>query len=64
MNAMPGPATVRLQFRHGQIGMVLRVDRIALRAWQEISLADGFLTALMTGRASEYKLMTMKLGAE
>jgi hypothetical protein len=37
------------QFRHGQIRKVLRVDRIALNALQEIRLATGFLTALMTG---------------
>jgi radical SAM superfamily enzyme YgiQ (UPF0313 family) len=44
---------VRRQFRHGQIRKVLRVDRIALNALQEIRLAAGFLAALMTGGASE-----------
>lgn len=44
--------TVRQQFRHGRIGPVLRVDQIALNAFREIRLAAGFLTALMTGRAS------------
>jgi hypothetical protein len=42
--------TIRRQFRNGQIGTVLRVDRIALNALREIRLAAGFLTALMTGR--------------
>jgi hypothetical protein len=35
-----------------QIGTLLRVDRIALNALQEIRLAAGFLAALMTGGES------------
>lgn len=42
---------VRRQFRQGQIGTVLRIDRIALNTLREIRLAAGFLTALMTGGA-------------
>jgi hypothetical protein len=53
---------VRRQFRHGQIGTVLRVDRIALNVLQEIRLAAGFLAALMTGGASELSDTRTKLG--
>jgi hypothetical protein len=42
---------VRRQFLHGQIGAVLRVDRIALNAFREVRLAAGFLAALRTGGA-------------
>jgi len=42
---------VRRQIRNGQIVSVLRVDRIALNALQEIRLVAGFLTALMTGES-------------
>jgi hypothetical protein len=39
----------RRQFRHGQIGILLRIDRIALNALREVRLATGFLAALMRG---------------
>ena len=41
---------VRRQLRQNRIGTVLRIDRLALNALREVSVAAGFLVALTTGR--------------
>jgi radical SAM superfamily enzyme YgiQ (UPF0313 family) len=42
---------LRRRLRRGQIGALLRIDRITLNALREICLASGFLNALMIGRS-------------